>query len=210
MVNEQYAEISDEDIIILIRNEDSYAMEYLIGKYKNLVRNKAKALFLIGGDREDLIQEGMIGLYKAIRDYQKEKGTSFLTFADLCVTRQMYTAIKTYNTKKNQPLNNYISFDSPGYGEDIDNTEYATSIVETIAHVRSRNPEEMLIDKETTEQLETTLKERLSKLEKQIFTLYLQDFGYGKIAEILQKDPKVIDNALQRIKKKLNQVLKEV
>ena len=124
MIYQQYEEISDEEIVVLIREGDTLAMDYLIGKYKNLVRKKAKALYLIGGDHEDLIQEGMIGLYKAIRDYQEEKKASFLTFADLCISRQIYTAIKSSNTKKNQPLNNYISIDSSNYADDIDSTDH--------------------------------------------------------------------------------------
>lgn len=210
MEQQQYETISDEEIIALIRKNDTQAMEYLIGKYKNLVRKKAKALYLIGGDREDLIQEGMIGLYKAIRDYQGDKEASFLTFADLCVSRQIYTAIKSSNTKKNQPLNNYISIDSTNYSEDSEIHDSTVSFVETLAHARNINPEDMLIDKENTEQLEAALYERLSDMERQILNLYLQDYNYSMIAERLSKDAKSIDNALQRIKRKLNQVLKEI
>lgn len=209
MMFQQYEDILDEEIVMLIREGDTLAMDYLIGKYKNLVRKKAKALYLIGGDHEDLIQEGMIGLYKAIRDFQMEKEASFLTFADLCISRQIYTAIKSSNTKKNQPLNNYISIDSSNYNDDTDATDYAVSFIETLAHARSMNPEEMFIDKENTSLLEKELYERLSKLEKQILNLYLHDYNYNKIAEILDKDPKSVDNALQRIRKKLNQILKE-
>lgn len=210
MIYQQYEDISDEEIVVLIREGDTLAMDYLIGKYKNLVRKKAKALYLIGGDHEDLIQEGMIGLYKAIRDYQKEKEASFLTFSDLCISRQIYTAIKSSNTKKNQPLNNYISIDSSNYTDDIDSTDYAVSFIETLAHARSMNPEEMFIDKENTSLLEKELYERLSKFEKQILNLYLQDYNYSKIAEILDKEPKSVDNALQRIRNKLNQILKGI
>lgn len=210
MEQQQYETISDEEIIALIRKNDTQAMEYLIGKYKNLVRKKAKALYLIGGDREDLIQEGMIGLYKAIRDYQADKEASFMTFADLCVSRQIYTAIKSSNTKKNQPLNNYISIDSTNYSEDSEIHDSTVSFVETLAHARNINPEDMLIDKENTEQLEAALYERLSDMERQILNLYLQDYNYSMIAERLSKDAKSIDNALQRIKRKLNQVLKEI
>ncbi len=208
MSKKQYEMISDEEIISLIRGDDRLAMDYLIDKYKNLVRKKAKALYLIGGDREDLIQEGMIGLYKAIRDYQKEKEASFLTFADLCVSRQMYTAIKNSNTKKNQPLNNYISIDSD-YNSDIDGNE-SVSYVAHLAHARSMNPEEMLIDRENTSQLEMKLMDSLSSFEKKILTLYLDDNSYSKIARILKKEPKAIDNGLQRIKRKLNAALKDL
>ncbi|WP_066714966.1 RNA polymerase sporulation sigma factor SigH [Clostridium sp. Marseille-P299] len=210
MIYQQYENISDEDIVMLIREGDTLAMDYLIGKYKNLVRKKAKALYLIGGDHEDLIQEGMIGLYKAIRDYQREKEASFLTFADLCISRQIYTAIKSSNTKKNQPLNNYISIDSSNYSDDVESTDSAVSFIETLAHARIMNPEEMFIDKENTSLLEKELYERLSNFERQILNLYMQDYNYSKIAEILNKEPKSVDNALQRIRKKLNQILKEI
>lgn len=210
MIYQQYENISDEDVVMLIREGDTLAMDYLIGKYKNLVRKKAKALYLIGGDHEDLIQEGMIGLYKAIRDYQREKEASFLTFADLCISRQIYTAIKSSNTKKNQPLNNYISIDSSNYSDDVESTDSAVSFIETLAHARIMNPEEMFIDKENTSLLEKELYERLSNFERQILNLYMQDYNYSKIAEILNKEPKSVDNALQRIRKKLNQILKEI
>ncbi len=208
MEDKRYEDISDEEIIALIRMDDRMAMDYLIGKYKNLVRKKAKALFLIGGDRDDLIQEGMIGLYKAIRDYQKEKAATFLTFADLCVSRQMYSAIKTSNTKKNQPLNNYISIDTSAYSEENENTDTITYVA-NIAHARNMNPEEMLIDRENTRYIETKLMERLSDFEKDILTLYLKDLNYSQIAKILKKEPKAIDNGLQRIKKKLNDALSQ-
>ncbi|MDD5936181.1 MAG: RNA polymerase sporulation sigma factor SigH [Clostridiales bacterium] len=208
MEKKYYDELTDEAIIGLIRHEDRIAMDYLIGKYKNLVRKKAKALFLIGGDREDLIQEGMIGLYKAIRDYQPDKAATFSTFADLCVSRQMYSAIKTSNTMKNQPLNNYISIDSHGYGEDKENTDSITYVAH-LAHARNMNPEEMLIDRENAQRIESKLMNRLSEFEKDILTLYLKDYNYSEIAKFMNKEPKAIDNGLQRIKKKLNETLAE-
>lgn len=202
MADKQYEDITDEEIITLIRLDDRMAMDYLIGKYKNLVRKKAKALFLIGGDREDLIQEGMIGLYKAIRDYQSEKAATFSTFADLCVSRQMYTAIKNSNTKKNLPLNNYVSIDASVYSSNQDNIE-AINFLDNIAQARNMNPEELFIDQENMKSLETKLMESLSDFEKEILTLYLKDFNYSQIAKILNKELKAIDNGLQRIKKKL-------
>lgn len=206
MADKHYDEITDEEIIALIRLDDRMAMDYLIGKYKNLVRSKAKALYLIGGDREDLIQEGMIGLYKAIRDYQKDKAATFFTFADLCVSRQMYTAIKKSNTKKNLPLNNYISIDASVYNMDQNSSE-SISYVGNLAHARNMNPEELLIDRENTRQLESKLLERLSDFEKDILALYLKDLNYSQIAKILNKEAKAIDNGLQRIKKKLSAAL---
>lgn len=208
MENSCYQDMTDEEIITQIRLHDEKAMDYLIDKYKNLVRKKAKALYLIGGDREDLIQEGMIGLYKAIRDYQREKEATFLTFADLCVSRQMYSAIKSSNTMKNQPLNNYISIDASEEAENNDSFR-AISYVSHLAHARNSNPEDMLIDRENTKRLEEKLKSRLSALENEILTLYLKDLNYAQIAKVLKKEPKVIDNGLQRIKKKLNEVLME-
>ena len=178
-------------------------------KYKYLVRSKAKALFLIGGDKDDLIQEGMIGLYKAIRDYQSGKDNSFFTFADLCVSRQIYSAIKASNRKKNIPLNTYISLYAPAYGENSD-AEEKENLVDIIYQKNVSNPEELVIDKENTSMIEYELVRRLSDLEKRVLGLYMRDLKYVQIAEVLGKEPKTIDNALTRIKTKLNQVLKVI
>jgi RNA polymerase sporulation-specific sigma factor len=202
-----YDTLSDKEIIERIRNGDQPAMDYLLEKYKYLVRNKAKALFLIGGDRDDLIQEGMIGLYKAIRDFQNDKDNSFFSFADLCISRQIYSAIKASNRKKNIPLNTYISLYTPAYGENGD-SEDKESLVDIIHQKNVSNPEELVIDKENSSMIEYELVRRLSKLEKQVLDLYMQDLKYVQIAEVLGKEPKTIDNALTRIKTKLNQVLK--
>ncbi len=202
-----YDSLSDKEIIERIRNGDQPAMDYLLEKYKYLVRNKAKALFLIGGDRDDLIQEGMIGLYKAIRDFQNDKDNSFFSFADLCISRQIYSAIKASNRKKNIPLNTYISLYTPAYGENGD-SEDKESLVDIIHQKNVSNPEELVIDKENSSMIEYELVRRLSKLEKQVLDLYMQDLKYVQIAEVLGKEPKTIDNALTRIKTKLNQVLK--
>ncbi len=205
----KYEMLPDEEIVCRIQNGDRPAIDYLMEKYKYLVRNKAKALYLIGGDRDDLIQEGMIGLYKAIRDYQSDKENSFFNFADLCVSRQIYSAIKASNRKKNIPLNTYISLDSPAYGEGNDIEEKET-LVDIIHQKYVLNPEQLVIDKENTSMIEYELVRRLSDLEKQVLTLYMQDLKYVQIAEVLGKKPKSIDNALTRIKTKLNQVLKEI
>jgi RNA polymerase sporulation-specific sigma factor len=205
----KYEALSDEEIVCSIQNGDQPAMDYLLEKYKYLVRNKAKALYLIGGDKDDLIQEGMIGLYKAIRDYQQNKDNSFFNFADLCISRQIYSAIKASNRKKNIPLNNYISLDTPAYGENSD-TDEKESLVDIIHQKYVSNPEELVIDKENTSMIEYELVRRLSDLEKQVLGLYMQDLKYVQIAEVLGKEPKTIDNALTRIKTKLNQVLKEI
>jgi RNA polymerase sporulation-specific sigma factor len=200
---------SDNEIVFLIREGNQSAMDYLLEKYKYLVRNKAKALFLIGGDRDDLIQEGMIGLYKAIRDFQSDKDNSFFNFADLCISRQIYSAIKASNRKKNIPLNTYISLYAPAYGENSDSEEKET-LVDIIHQKNVSNPEELVIDKENTSMIEYELVRRLSNLEKQVLDLYMQDLKYIQIAEVLGKEPKTIDNALTRIKTKLNQVLKDM
>ncbi|NLK28650.1 MAG: RNA polymerase sporulation sigma factor SigH [Clostridiales bacterium] len=204
-----YDTLSDTEIVERIRNGDQLAMDYLLEKYKYLVRNKAKALFLIGGDRDDLIQEGMIGLYKAIRDFQSDKENSFFSFADLCISRQIYSAIKASNRKKNIPLNTYISLYTPAYGESADSEDKET-LVDIIHQKNVSNPEELVIDKENSSMIEYELVRRLSNLEKQVLDLYMQDLKYVQIAEVLGKEPKTIDNALTRIKTKLNQVLKEM
>ncbi len=206
---EKYDSLSDEEIVERIKQGDQPAIDYLMEKYKYLVRSKAKALFLIGGDKDDLIQEGMIGLYKAIRDYQSSKDNSFFNFADLCVSRQIYSAIKASNRKKNIPLNTYISLYAPAYGENGD-TEEKESLVDIIYQKNVSNPEELVIDKENTSMIEYELVRRLSDLEKQVLGLYMQDLKYQQIAEVLGKEPKTIDNALTRIKTKLNQVLKVI
>ncbi len=205
----KYDILRDEEIVDRIKNGDQPAIDYLMEKYKYLVRNKAKALFLIGGDKDDLIQEGMIGLYKAIRDYQPGKENSFFNFADLCVSRQIYSAIKASNRKKNLPLNTYISLYAPAYGENGD-AEDKEALVDIIYQKNASNPEELVIDKENTSMIEYELVRRLSDLEKQVLALYMQDLKYVQIAEVLGKEPKTIDNALTRIKTKLNQVLKVI
>lgn len=203
----KYDTLSDEEIISRIQEDDKPAIDFLMEKYKYLVRSKAKALFLIGGDKDDLIQEGMIGLYKAIRDFQSDRDNSFFNFADLCVSRQIYSAIKASNRKKNIPLNTYISIYAPIYGDNNDADE-KEELVDIIHEKYVSNPEELVIDKENTSMIEYELVRRLSGLEKQVLALYMQDLKYVQIADVLKKEPKTIDNALTRIKTKLNQVLK--
>ncbi|CRZ33417.1 RNA polymerase sigma-30 (SigH) subunit [Herbinix hemicellulosilytica] len=202
----KYSAMPDEEVVSLIQAGDNQAMDYLFEKYKHIVRNKAKALFLIGGDKDDLIQEGMIGLYKAIRDFQNDKQNSFFSFADMCISRQIYSAIKASNRKKNIPLNTYISLYTPLSGENGDGVEKET-LVDIIFQEKRSNPEDLVIDKENTSMIEYELVRRLSDLEKSVLNLYMQDMKYTQIAEVLGKEPKVIDNALTRIKTKLNQVL---
>lgn len=206
MRDERYAGLSDQEIIELIRNKDNEAIDYLLEKYKNLVRKKANTLFLIGGDKDDLIQEGMIGLYKAIRDYDDSCNNNFFAFADLCISRQMYTAIKLSNRKKHIPLNDYVSFYAPAFGEESSEN---TALLDVFLS-NNQNPEELVIDKESTSMLEYELERRLSSMEQQVLGLYLGGKNYQEIAKELEREPKSIDNALQRIKTKLTHLLKEL
>ncbi len=204
-----YDGICDEEMIEKIRQGDSDAVDFLMEKYKNLVRRKAANLFLIGADKEDLIQEGMIGLYKAIRDYDNGQEGSFSAFADLCISRQMYSAIKASNRKKNIPLNTYISLYGPAFGENKGH-EKVESYVNFVHGEKNLNPEELVIDKENISVLEYTIERRLSALEKEVVQYYMNGLSYVEIADILGRSPKSVDNALQRIKTKLNQILKEL
>lgn len=209
MAFDEYKVLTDEEVIEKIRSNDSDAVDYLLEKYKNAVRQKAKALFIIGGDRDDLIQEGMIGLYKAIRDYDESKDTSFGYFADLCISRQIYDAIKASNRKKNIPLNTYISFNSP-IRSNSDQNEDVLSIIDIIYQDNNTNPEEYVIDKERTSMLEYELERRLSNLEKEVVKLFVIGMKYTEIAAVLKKEPKSIDNALQRIRGKFATLIKDM
>lgn len=194
-------ELTDEELIEQVRLQDSEAMEILIVRYKNLVRKNAKALYLIGGEHDDLIQEGMIGLYKAIRDFDPAKNARFLPFANLCISRQIYTAIQASNTRKNQPLNNYISFDA---AEDWEGGEERDDLwLNVCMNGSGGNPEELLIHREDDEQIEQFLSKKLSAFEMQVLKAYLEEENYSRVAKRLGKSPKTVDNALQRIRKKL-------
>ncbi len=205
---EGFRDMTDAELFDRLHSGEREIVDYLMEKHKNLVRQKARTLFLMGGDNDDLIQEGMIGLYKAIRDYKIDMNSSFRNFADLCVSRQMYNAIKASNRKKNIPLNNYISFYAPAYDSSSDN-EVNSSMVDIMFQDNELNPEEMIIDKENTSMIQYELGKRLSKFEQKVLDSYLKGYTYIQIGEQLEKDPKSIDNALQRIKTKLNQILKE-
>lgn len=204
-----YEDLSDEEIISCIRSGEKDAIDFIMEKYKHMVRTKARKLFLIGADKDDLIQEGMIGLYKAIRDFDQTRDSSFGSFADLCIARQMYDAIKASNRKKNIPLNTYVSFYAPVYngsheGEDRD------SMVDLFFADNKENPEDLMIDKENAKVLEQKLIQSLSGFEREVIKLYLRGNKYTEIARTLGREPKSIDNALQRIKGKLTKVLKEL
>ena len=193
-----YQEMSDEQLIGQLRSGDSGVMDYILDKYKPLVRKKANAVFLIGGETDDLIQEGMIGQFKAVRDYDGGKEASFFSFAELCITRQLYKAVEASNRKKHAPLNTYISF----YSE---TGEEGHSLAETLTTGGMGDPEQMIIDQENLKQFWDGLREHLSPMEQQVLDEYLQGNNYQQIAEHMNKPPKTIDNALQRIKTKVRQ-----
>jgi RNA polymerase sporulation-specific sigma factor len=193
---------TDEDIVDTVRDGNSEALEYLINKYKNFVRAKARSYFLIGADREDIVQEGMIGLYKSIRDFRGDKQASFKAFAELCITRQIITAIKTATRQKHIPLNSYVSLDKPIYDEDSDRT-----LLDVICGSRVTDPEELIINQEEFSGLEDKMGEILSDLERRVLMLYLDGRSYQEIAVDLDRHVKSIDNALQRVKRKLERYL---
>ncbi len=198
----QYELMSDEEVVDLVRDNDAEALEYLINKYKNFVRAKARSYFLIGADREDIVQEGMIGLYKSIRDFRGDKLTSFKAFAELCITRQIITAIKTATRQKHIPLNSYVSLDKPIYDEDSDRT-----LLDVICGTKVTDPEELFINREEFDDIEGKMSEILSELERQVLMLYLDGRSYQQIAVELKRHVKSIDNALQRVKRKLERYL---
>ncbi len=199
-----YEAMSDEEIVELIRNNDDFALEYLINRYRNFVRAKARSYFLIGADREDIIQEGMIGLYKAIRDYRPDRLASFRAFAELCITRQIITAIKTATRQKHIPLNSYISLNRPIYDEDSDRT-----LLDIISGTKVTDPEELVISKEEFIDIENKMSEFLSDLEWKVLMYYLEGKSYQEIADDLSRHVKSVDNALQRVKRKLERYLEK-
>lgn len=199
-----YKDVSDEELILRMREGEEGITEYIMNKYKNLVRSKAKSMYILGADRDDLIQEGMIGLFKALQAYDIGRDASFATFADLCVSRQMYTAVQSAGRQKNIPLNTYISlYDSAGRNHDGEEEV----LVNVLAAQSELTPEERVIDRENVEQMEKTIERELSAFEKQVLDLYLTGMSYQQIAKVLGKDDKSTDNALQRIKTKLRQYL---
>ncbi|MGM8216204.1 RNA polymerase sporulation sigma factor SigH [Bacillaceae bacterium W0354] len=203
MIDRQvWSEFEDEKIVELVQAGDVQALDFLINKYRSFVRAKARTYFLIGADREDIVQEGMIGLYKAIRDYQSDKLSSFKAFAELCVTRQIITAIKTATRQKHIPLNSYVSLDKPIYDEESDRT-----LLDVIAEDDTADPEKLLIDREKYGDMEFKMHELLSELEREVLRLYLDGRTYQEISELLNRHVKSIDNALQRVKRKLERHL---
>ena len=198
----QHETRTDEELALLAQQGDDAALEYLLNKYKNFVRSKARSYFLIGADHEDIVQEGMIGLYKAIRDFKPEKLSSFRAFAELCITRQIITAIKTATRQKHIPLNSYVSLNKPIYDDESDRT-----LLDVITEGRVANPEDMLISQEDVGLIEDKIGQMLSSLEREVLSAYLDGKSYQEIAQELDRHVKSIDNALQRVKRKLEKYI---
>lgn len=199
-----FEDMQDEEIIMLATTGNSKAVDYIINKYVKLVRSKARPYFLIGADREDIIQEGMIGLFKAIRDYKTDRYSSFRVFAEVCITRQIITAIKTATRQKHIPLNSYVSLNKPLFDDDNDRT-----LLDIIDEKASLDPEQMYINREQFTSIEEKIYKVLSSLEKKVLKLYLEGKSYIEIADKLEKPMKSIDNALQRVKRKLEKSIEE-
>ena len=199
----RFSPMPDEDVVRLAQDGDGEALAYLLDKYKSFVRTRARSYFLIGADHEDIVQEGMIGLYKAIRDYNPEKLTAFRAFAELCIKRQIITAIKTATRQKHYALNSYVSLNKPLYDEESDRT------LLDVLEGRITNPEDLYISQEELSHIETQINSMLSELEQQVLQCFLDGNSYQEIAEELGRHVKSIDNALQRIKRKLTRMLEE-
>ena len=201
MVNEHFTSLSDEELVVLAQQGDDKALDYLLGKYSVYVRSKSLSYYIVGADREDIIQEGMIGLFKAVRDFSSERGVSFITFADVCVTRQIITAVKNASRQKHAPLNFYVSLNKPVSDDESDST-----FGDLLEHKENLNPEEIIIKKESADILSSELKRLLSSFESHVLSLYLQGCSYQTISKVVGKDSKAVDNALQRIKKKFEKI----
>ncbi len=199
MEQDKYKDVSDEQLIDRLRDGQTGVVDYLMEKYKNLVRKRANALYLIGGETEDLIQEGMIGLFKAVQDYSPDKESSFYHFAQLCITRQMYTAVEASRRKKHTPLNTYVPLDAGGEEGD-------SMYLEADKQLQTLDPEALFISQENVRQLLKQANEQLSRMERQVLSLYLDGMNYRQIALHLGKTPKAVDNALQRIRGKIKRI----
>ena len=200
-----YAGMEDEDVLGYVRTGCKRGMEHLIEKYKPLVRAKARSYFLVGADREDIVQEGMIGLFKAVRDYKNDKSIPFKVFAEMCITRQIITAVKTATRQKHIPLNSYISLNKKIFDEESDKV-----LIEVIQEISVSNPEELFISKEEYDGIESKMMELLSPFEKEVLSMYLGGIAYQDIAKQLNKPVKSVDNALQRLKKKIEKSIQSV
>ena len=199
-----FEQASDEELIVRLRDGEKQITDYIMEKYKNLVRSKAGSMYILGADRDDLIQEGMIGLFKAIRDYDSGRDASFFTFAELCISRQMYSAVQAAARMKHIPLNTYISL----YGNGTEHGEEEDGILSILAD-HGLNPEDFVIDRENVELLEKKMEQELSGFEKQVLDLYITGMSYSQIARVLGRDEKSTDNALQRVKGKIKKMILE-
>ena len=200
---DKFKDMTDEEIILEAQqHNNSEAVDFIVNKYRNFVKAKARAYFLIGADKEDIIQEGMIGLYKATRDFRVDKQASFRAFAELCITRQIITAIKTATRQKHIPLNSYVSLNKPIYAEDSERT-----LMDVIAGIHVTDPEELVISREEFSDIEVRMNEILSDLEWKVLNAYLDGKSYNEMSEELHRHVKSIDNALQRVKRKLEKYL---
>ena len=204
MGTEKYEELSDVELILRIREGQTDITDYIMEKYKDFVKSKARSMFILGADNDDLIQEGMIGLFKAVRDYDTGRDASFYTFAELCISRQMYTAVQASRRQKHIPLNNYVSL----YKNTSDNPdEDEKYLIDSLSTKGGMSPEEVVIDRENVDILEQRIEESLSQFEKQVLDLYLTGMSYVQIARVLGKDEKSTDNALQRLKVKIKKII---
>lgn len=202
--SESVENLSDEEVIARYKAGDEDALVYLINRYRNFVKSKVNSYYIVGADKDDIMQEGMIGLYKAVKDFDEERIVSFKTFAGVCITRQIITAIKTATRQKHIPLNSYVSFNKKLYDTEADRTLY-----DVISEDKISDPEAIVIDRENYDGFEYKLNQALSKLELTVLAYYLEGRSYQEISELINKDIKSVDNALQRIKKKVEEVVKE-
>jgi RNA polymerase sporulation-specific sigma factor len=198
-------ELEDTKLVALARTGDDRCIEILLARYRNFARSKARSYFLAGSDKEDVVQEGMIGLFKAIRDFEEDTGTPFRAFAELCISRQILTAIKTANRQKHQPLNSSVSLDAPAYGDDSGDRTVGDNFVSP----KTADPVELVISAEEIEAIRDTMKENLTDLEGDVLRLYMDGKSYEEIAGVLGNHVKSIDNALQRIKRKLQRHIEQ-
>jgi RNA polymerase sporulation-specific sigma factor len=196
---DRYSEASDEELILRLRDGETEITDYICDKYKDLVKSKAKSMFILGGDNEDLIQEGMIGLFKAVRDYDSGRDASFYTFAELCVSRQMYTAVQAAGRKKHIPLNTYVSL----YESVSEQGDEESRLIDALENKTEISPEELFLDKERVKYLDDIIETELSSFEKQVLELHLTGMSYVQIAKVLGRDEKATDNAMQRLKNKI-------
>jgi RNA polymerase sporulation-specific sigma factor len=199
------SECSDDDLAVRAQGGDRFAQQTLIERYRRFARAKGRGYFLVGGDSDDIEQEALIGLYKAIRDYQTDRQASFRAFAELCITRQIITAIKTATRQKHIPLNQYISLNKPIYDEDSERT-----LLDVMPSQKTSDPEELVINQEVSEDIKARIQENLSDLESQVLLSYLEGKSYQEMARDLNRHVKSIDNALQRVKRKIEKNLAEI